>query len=290
MKKHFLILLIIAYSSSSLSFAQQKDFTQNCELKILSWNIKMLPGIIVPSGKIRRSKRIAIQLQNLNYDIIVFQEAFHAQSRNIISKKLSKKYPHQYGPANKRWYSLKTNSGIWVLSKIPLHILHEIDYRQCEKEDCFARKGALMLQGNWQGHDFQIIGTHLEAGGPDAIRESQFLEIKNQLIDVFAQDSIPLFICGDMNTGSGSDLYNKMLSILDATDGCFEGNITHTIDNVNNDMTHSTKSKVIDYFLVRNKTQKEISIVRTVSVLKKRWNKNHQDLSDHFGVAATIQF
>ena len=288
MKTYLLIFLIFALSYPT--GAQQENLANNSELKILSWNIKMLPSIFVPSGKIRRSKRIAEQLQNLNYDIIIFQEAFHAQSRNIISKHLNNKYPYRYGPANKPWYSVKTNSGIWILSKIPLQILHELDFCQCEKEDCFARKGALMLQGNWNGNSFQIIGTHLEAGGPIAIKESQYLEIKEQLIDEYAQDSVPLFICGDMNTALGSNLYNNMLSILDATDGCLEGSITNTIDPVNNDMTQSDQSKVIDYFLVRNKTQKDISITRTVSVLKTRWSKKHEDLSDHFGVAAIIRF
>ncbi|MEZ5024814.1 MAG: hypothetical protein R2728_16440 [Chitinophagales bacterium] len=41
-----------------------------------------------------------------------------------------------------------------------------------------ARKGALMIEGEKNGQKFQVIGTHLNAGGPIEVRHSQVTQIR----------------------------------------------------------------------------------------------------------------
>jgi hypothetical protein len=49
------------------------------ELRILTWNIYMLPFCSEIHGNIKRAKAIAQQISGYDYDIIVFEEAFDHQ-------------------------------------------------------------------------------------------------------------------------------------------------------------------------------------------------------------------
>src|SRR5687768_14558396 len=53
-------------------------------LKILSWNIYMLPKIVVQKHKRNRAYAIVEELKKSDFDIIIFQEAFFPASREII--------------------------------------------------------------------------------------------------------------------------------------------------------------------------------------------------------------
>ena len=103
---------------------------QKDTLRVLSWNIKMLPGIYLNKHNkqkiARRSKAISKEILKKKYDIIVFQEAFNFNSRRIIKKNLADKYPYIYKPLNYKLFSLKGNGGVWVLSKIPLKNTKEV--------------------------------------------------------------------------------------------------------------------------------------------------------------------
>ena len=76
-------------------------------LKVLSWNIYMLPPLAKFTGKQRRARKIGELLKNSDFDIFVFQEAFHGAARRKIWRRLKDNFPYKLGPANRRWYSLK---------------------------------------------------------------------------------------------------------------------------------------------------------------------------------------
>ena len=261
-------------------------------LKILSWNIYMLPRFARPSGKRRRAHAIVNELKKDNYDIIVFQEAFLAASRRIIRKGLKTEYPHRLGPANKHGISYKTSSGVWMLSKIPLKQLGEVDFSLCEGADCWARKGALLAEGEWEGIPFQILGTHIEAGGPDSIHFSQFNEIE-ELLMYYNTDGVPQLICGDLNTRQtpGEGMYPVMINTFQCMDGEFEaGKFQFTADGIQNDMNHGGPKnlKIIDYVLYRANGLAYSKIRRCIPEIRNQWHKDHKDLSDHFPVSAEI--
>src|SRR5688572_24013889 len=66
------------------------------KLNILSWNIYMLPPLIyAETGKLKRAKVIGDILAKSDYDVIVFQEAFHTSARSILVEKLENKYPYR---------------------------------------------------------------------------------------------------------------------------------------------------------------------------------------------------
>jgi hypothetical protein len=67
------------------------------EMKILSWNIFMLPHLDFKNSNRLRAAAIAKELNRSDYSIIVFQEAFDRKSRNIIREVLQENFPFFMG-------------------------------------------------------------------------------------------------------------------------------------------------------------------------------------------------
>lgn len=285
------ISLLIYPSATVHSFIPSGKNGDEHELKILSWNIYMLPPLIKFSGKIKRAHGIVDKLEEQDYNIIVFQEAFHKKARKIIRKGLKEHFPYAYGPANKKGFSLKTNSGIWVLSKVPLEITNTIDFKNCSGADCWARKGGMLLQGEWKNHTFQLLGTHLQAGNEDSIRYSQYREIYNRLLTPHQKKGVPQILCGDFNTAKGDKHnYQKMLETLDAKDGEIASKIKYSSHGPNNDFKDGDHRKLIDFLFYRQNGSVLQSIERFVKVFQHPWRDNNSDLSDHYAIEARITF
>lgn len=263
-------------------------------LKVLSYNIHMLPPLAKFTGKQRRAKRLGDLFKDSDFDIIVFQEAFHGAARRKIKRRMKDTYPYILGPANRRWYSLKTNSGIWIVSKIPLEPLAEIDFDYCEGIDCWARKGALLAEGEFNGQKFQILGTHLEAGGDRDAKVSQYREL-GELFKQYRKEGVPQIAAGDFNTKKFQDTtyYNQLVNILGMTDGPILSEQKFSSDSYVNDIKihrgDKKKQGVID-FVFYGANGVDATINRYVRMPRWQWSKDRQDLSDHFAVEAQIQF
>jgi endonuclease/exonuclease/phosphatase family metal-dependent hydrolase len=292
-----LVLLLFAVSvhaQTTLNSTPSDLSSESNTLKVLSYNIHMLPPLAKFTGKQRRAKSIGDILKDSDFDIVVFQEAFHAAARRKIKRRMKENYPHILGPANRRWYSLKTNSGIWILSKIPLTQVAELDFDYCEGIDCWARKGALVAEGEFNGQKFQILGTHLEAGGSRERKVEQYRELDMVLAQV-RKENVPQIIAGDYNTKKFQDTiwYNQLVNILGAEDGPLLSEQQYSSDSYINDIKiqrgDKKKRGVIDFVFYRSNGV-EASINRFVRMPRCQWSKHRQDLSDHFAIEAQIQF
>lgn len=94
-------------------------------------------------------------------------------------------YPYEYGPANSGGISLRLNSGLWILCKMPLKKIDEIEFKRSSGFDAFARKGAILMEGMINNFRFQILNTHLNAGDCDNVRASQYRQILSDLLDKY---------------------------------------------------------------------------------------------------------
>ncbi len=299
------IALLLFYMNIPLSADAQRiakyrgaeESIEDHELRILSWNIQMLPRMLwkISRGPIRRARLIPQHLIDDHIDIIVFQEAFDQRARRILKRGLRDVYPYKIGPANRAGFRLKTNSGIVIYSKIPIKKLGTIDFKDCENDDCYARKGALLVEAEWQGVTFQVLGTHLEAGGPQWIKRNQYGELKG-LINEHCRDSVPQFLCGDFNTSNTDPvLYPEMIATLDVEDGDFFSELKFTADPLQNDMNYKPEKKesdrsVIDYIFYRSNGFIPVSLQRYVRQCQERWCDQFQDLSDHNAVLMRVKF
>ena len=253
----------------------------------------MLPVVDLFKEKDERPQAIANALGCKDYDIIVFQEAFTFYARNVIGHKLHGLYPYAYGPINQSLLSLRINSGIWILSKIPLTIVKTIEFNASAGMDGLARKGAVLLEGRFYGAPFQLIATHLQDDEyPQSIREQQLTEIHEKLIAPCSEPGTPQIICGDFNTDEKMVAnYRGMLALLDAEDCGVSGAVRVTFDDEANDVYQSPHPdpRRIDFVLTRN-AQFILNMKEEVAVLKSGWGDHKQYLSDHNGLEAVIRF
>jgi len=253
----------------------------------------MLPGGISNLNG-RRAEAIGKWLATSDYDIIVFQEAFCPLARRKIRRLLETRFPYQAGPANRKLFSFKTNSGLWIFSTYPILSSQSIIFKNRHGWDALSRKGALMVEINVNGASAQIAATHLQNSGGAWLRHAQCVEFYERLLKPNKKDCTPQLLCGDfnINKNSSEDSYHFMLTTLDASDGDLTGDNKFTYDRLNNDLhvEKGTGKDLIDYILLRKNGAWIDSPQRQIKVIKNRWHAHHEDLSDHYAMEAEIHF
>ncbi len=262
-------------------------------IKILSWNIYMLPHLVAAnSNKSERARAIGETLMESDFDVIFFQEAFHSTARNKILAQLKGKFPYHAGPANKRFLSIKANSGLWIFSRYPIVSSESIIYKNKFGVDALSRKGALLVELNVQGQHIQIAGTHLQNCGPVWLRQVQCVEFYKRLLKPNSREGVPQIICGDFNIDRyvAKEDYQFMLQTLDAKDSNDKIN-QYSYDRLDNDLhvEIGTRRDLIDYILFRSNGGVAICS-DSVAPIKRKWSAHHSDLSDHYSIQAEINF
>lgn len=282
MKYRFLFVLFMTYQS--LQAIEQQP------LRVLSWNIYLLPVLSLFNDNQSRAKAIADQIVESNYDVVVFQEAFSATNRRHIARKIKEKYPFQYGPVNQGRSLHRTNSGLWVVSRIPLTMLGSVRFTEATGFDAVARKGAVLFEGVFNGKKFQLVTTHLQADGREGIRERQLDAINRQLLEQFHEVNVPQLICGDFNIDKNdSETYEGMLRLLNAKDGDFSSGLIYSYDERGNTLLRKPdgRKKLIDYFLLRN-DELIHRIERKIRAFQRMVGEELHHLSDHHALEAEI--
>jgi phospholipase C len=298
--KAILVLPFLILSSGILLYAPELNPASKPEalaaedqsgLNILSWNIAMLPIFdFVQTGK-NRADRIGSALQNKDFDLILFQEAFTWKARRDIYRNLRKQFPFQYGPANTGG-AIRINSGLWILSRIPLKVIREYQFSATRGLDRISRKGAVLLQGTVNDQVFHIIGTHLDSNEMDpTVRFAQLNELKDNLIEPYSNPGIPMIICGDFNTDRDfPEQYKGILQILDCEDGTFSGEDKTTFGFlIDQESPVIEKPRQLDYIFIKNSTFLK-SVSRKVSIITETIQNRLFHLSDHHGIEARILF
>ncbi len=290
------VILLNLLLTATVSTSAQCDNEPNdsVELKILSWNIYMLPRCLFQTGQSHRALEIVESLKNESSDVVVFEEAFDNRSRNIIREGLKKYFPYESGNPTKNSI-FKINSGIWVISKVPIKIVKQIFFKESIGCDKMASKGAILIQAKKNNSCFQIVATHLQSDlkkkDVSAIRKSQFLQINDELLVPYAQLNVPQFVVGDMNTMLDNTIeYNQMIDILNVKQCVLEGEYNYSFDRGKNDIIYksSDRPQLIDHIFFNEKDKNRLDGKMLVKIFRKKWNTEHSDLSDHFAVLGTF--
>ncbi|MBU3659940.1 MAG: hypothetical protein FGM14_08730 [Flavobacteriales bacterium] len=279
----YLFLALFFVFSATLNAKETK-------LRILSWNIKMLPrqyNIAIKHHPLKRIKLISEQILSDSIDIVCFQELFDTKANKRMKAELSKQFPYVVGPANEARSIFRLSSGVIFFSRYPIRKLETVEFSDCQEEDCVARKGALLVEADVDGKKIQLLGTHMNAAGGEEVKIKQLVQIK-KLIEKHSKSGIPQLICGDFNIKkTNRKLYQMMLDFFKANDGPISGEIQHTYDPKNNDMLTKEKgdARLIDFIFFRSNENKESrESRREIKRYRKGWSKNNKDLSDHFAL------
>lgn len=278
---------LLLFALLSLSFNSQAE-----SLKILTWNIFLLPKPIKFSYQAERTKLISELLNNSDYDIIFLQEAFPGSFHDHLFGVTKKKYPHQY--YLKRPFISHTvfGSGVYVMSRFPIKSKKKAIYDSCRGADCFAAKGVLLATFELPGgKEIQIGNTHLQAGRDakgSKIRLKQIEQIR-KLFNESAKPGVTQILLGDINIDAKHEDFLKALSLLNMESSALSGDLDHTNgfpiscynkpgDNVKEWIDHILVSKNSDIKL----TNKKVIVYK--AVLEGR----ECPLSDHYALEATL--
>jgi len=265
--------------------ATQPSIREDNQLKILSWNIKMFPA---PYGWLFTPyKRVANIIQVLQesdgYDIIFFQEAFSGSIRRKIYSKLQNIYPHEVEPDDQTAF-YKINSGLWVISRLPITLKNHISFTKFRESDKLASKGAKLFSVKKNEQEFHLIHTHMQADYETKnsdVRTLQYTEIYNQLILPHENEVIPLILCGDLNI-SEPDKLKKMLEKLKLQNGPLMGTLQHSIIG--------RSKELMDYILIRENHSKFKSIKRRIIDFSYKLKEKEYNLSDHYPIEAVFSW
>jgi hypothetical protein len=278
------------------------------QLKLLTWNIWMMPTWTFQSPKnSQRAAAIADQLLLRDFDVLCFEKAFDGGARDVLKRKLGPRYPYAYGPLNQNGSPFKINGGLWVLSRLPLSELRELQFAESVGVESLSRKGALSLRGCSAGRHFQLVVTHLQGDdGPSyepdhqLVRNRQMLQLARELIRPHTDSALPLFVCGDMctprrdpaNPFVESEGYRHMLATFGAINGA-EERVTLDDKRVHNDLAIDDSGRVaeLDYILLRAGTAGPVSGEWERIVFQQRgWDggSGRRDLSYRYAVGGTF--
>ena len=246
--------LLLLFSSPLISLSQCDSQCNGGQLKILTWNIYMLPRLFIHTGQAERAVDIANVLKDEDADIIVFEEAFDTKARNIIRDSLKAYFPYESGdPRKNTWW--KISCGVWILSKVPIEVVQQIYFKESNGSDRLATKGAILIEGKKNDFCFQLVGTHLQSDlnsgkNVQPIRDKQYAEIKKELLEPYSHEGIPQFVAGDFNTiHDDSSCYNHLVGTLKFKACPLEGDRCFSYDYTKNDLVIGTSNKpqLIDY-------------------------------------------
>ena len=254
-------------------------------LRILSWNIKMMP---VPYGwflnSVERAENIIYALKNSEiYDVILFQEAFSEKIQKMIFDGLQSIYPYQIIPIDQTNF-FKTNSGLWVISRNPIILIDEISFSHLRGWDKLTSKGAKLYSINKNGQKLYLINTHMQSDYKtkyNMVRTDQYMEINENLILPYVKQEIPLIMCGDLNISKPSRLA-PLLKKLKLENGFLSGKLQFS--------TIGQYKQLLDYILVKTETFKFQSVERKIQNMSGDLFTNPTQLSDHYPVEGIFRW
>lgn len=216
-------------------------------LKLMTWNVQMLPDIVAVSDLDikERAKRMARQILDLptreQPDIVAFNEVFNETGRDSLKRYLKSTYPYIIEKLEHPGIDLEEDSGLMLVSKLPFQTLPtggEFFFEPFKKAagwDKYAAKGVGVVRVLMPFDPTTIVFTHLQASDNSAnpermemdIREDQLRMIREVLLKLKASDNsyhayTHTVITGDLNVkGDPDDTSGEFNQVFSAAPDTF---------------------------------------------------------------------
>ena len=189
--------------------------TQEHQIKVMSWNVFLRPGILSDRQKDRVPK-ISEYLLNTGADVLVLQEVFHRKSRRQLISILSEQYSFhtERGPVS-FW---GVSSGVLIFSKKPILNESNTSFSRARVSDRLAKKGVVGVQIEVNNQDVYILGTHLQTGGSEKSIDVQNEQIKTieSIIKKIPSSGLIIY-AGDFNITPHGKLFASLIRRLMVT-------------------------------------------------------------------------
>ena len=248
-------------------------------LRLLSYNIWGLPGWMT-GARSGRYPQIARELERLDADIVLLQEAWTAKARKSV-------------PATGSWWIARAagqhtffqQSGLMTLSKFPIIGGEFYPFSRAAFPDALVSKGILKTTICLpSGSILNVWNVHLQEGGTVAVRRSQVQELVARV--QAAQDGqIADLVGGDFNCTLDSPLYRELEQALGPT--VYELGGDKPFVTWNKLSAKPGAGQTLDYFFV-HETQALQGVVAFARVAFAGPSPAMQ-LSDHLGLEVVVK-
>lgn len=259
---------------------------------MVTWNVQLLPDFfgvfsddLKKKQKVRRPE-IARHLNESDYDIVILQEVLDKQQKRRLYREVKSTFPYIVKPISR---GLRYSSGIMMCSKFPMQKIDQVIYTHKEGIDKIASKGFTLAEVVVGDKIIQVGGTHLQAGGPQCIKEHQYQDMRD-VLRRNTKDKVPQFIAGDMNTGKYDDSedFQYMLYVLEAKDYPVNDERPYTSDGINTWKRDGKTGDQIDFIFLRPNQSGAAIIYQQVLRPYMMYREKKMDLADHFGIISTV--
>jgi endonuclease/exonuclease/phosphatase family metal-dependent hydrolase len=257
-------------------------------LKVLSWNVYMLPKPLKESLQSTRQRVIPQELKKSQHDIFFLQEAFMGSFRSEAVRVLKKTHPHQIHLNKWRGFPF-FSSGLHVISRYPIKSVDWTYFRNCADADCFSTKGVILIEVTLpSGKKLHVANTHLQSGRRFAeVRRQQMDEVR-RLLDRYEDPKIPQVLLGDLNIADTESEYAWSLNLLGFKPLPLVGPIRTTSSRVNPCYKTGNSPDWVDHIWYRNLRTNRSSNMQ-VRVFDFQRGGDTCPLSDHHAVEAELR-
>jgi len=227
-----------------------------------------------------RYPRIACELERLNPDIVLLQEAWTANARKSA-------------PANGSWWRARgagqhtffQQSGLMTLSKFPIIGGGFYPFSQATLPDRLVRKGILKTTISLPGGSIlNVWNVHLQAGGPAAIHRSQVQELVAR-VQAAEDGQIADLVGGDFNCTPESAHYRELRQALGPT--VYELGGGKPFVTWNKMSAKPGAGQTLDYIFIRQKPA--LQSVEAFAQVAFAEPSPALQLSDHLGLEAVVK-
>jgi endonuclease/exonuclease/phosphatase family metal-dependent hydrolase len=281
------IVLWIVFLFSVEAIAQEK-------IKILSWNVKMLPKVCHSFSKNDkiwqeiRLDQIIDFLKTSTSDIIQLQEVFDKQAVSRIKAELKEKFPYIILPESQ---FLKFSNGLMILSKISIKKEKTIFFQNHKLHDALVSKGATLYSFENYFQKMYLVNTHLQSdyklATSELLRGQQLNQIVEEIINPILSEEAPILLAGDYNFDFHSNEYNGFVSKTGVKETFFKDrSIQYTFDNKNY-WNKDAKPEQLDHVFVLDRNN--VLDCSKLSLIAPKMNEL-VDYSDHYGLEICLTF
>ena len=247
-------------------------------LKLVTYNIWGLPSWLTGAPRGRYSQ-IARELERLDPDIVLLQEAWTAKARNAA-------------PRNGRWSVARgggqhlffQQNGLVTLSRFPIIGGAFYPFSHAAFPDSLVRKGVLKV--TLKLPDEQVLNVwnvHLQDGGPPQIRQSQIAELIAR-VNQTEDGQIADLVGGDFNCTPESASVRELEAALGPSVQKLAGAKPFvTWDGLS---SKPGVGQTLDYIFVRSRVRFENMAAGSEVAFYVR--NPRERLSDHFGIEAFV--
>ncbi len=250
----------------------------------------MLPSPIKKSLQKTRIATIPQKLKETDFDLLFMQEAFIKSFRTNVRKALKATHSHTYYLRSPTFPLPIFGSGLLVISKYPVKILDHVYFKTCTSADCFAAKGAALIEITLPtGDKIQVSNTHMQATqGAGNIRMKQLGQIHRMLLR-HRQPDVPQFLIGDLNIDPAEPEFMMGLELLGMDYTRLTGPILWTSGRQNPCYKVGPRHEWVDHMWFNNYPLITSTEMRVKDFSFQR-NGNACPLSDHHAVEASFRF